>query len=80
MKPRTAYRAAVVLAGVGAVLTVLAAMGGMWLLAVCGVLSVSSGLVNVRNARRRGIGWHGPRTFRGLREMEGAERNRARER
>jgi hypothetical protein len=76
MKPRAAYRAAVVLAGLGAVLTILAALDKLWLVTACGVLSMISGLLNVRNARRRGIGWDGPRTFRELGEMEDAGSNR----
>src|SRR4051794_39843483 len=70
MKPRAAYRVAAVSVAVGAVLTVLAAFDGSWLLVLMGVLVVATGLVNLLNARRRGITWEGPKTFRELRALE----------
>lgn len=67
MKPGTAYRAAVVLAGLGAVLTILAALDEMWLLTACGVLSVTSGLQRTQrppSRNRLGRTAHVPRAAR----------------
>ena len=61
MKPRAAYRVAAVLAPLAGLMTVLAALDGMWLLAACGAIATTSGLSNILSARRRGISWKGLR-------------------
>jgi len=75
MKPRAAYRLSVVSIPVGIVLAVLTAFDGSWLLVPEGVLVGAVGAVNLVNARRRGISWNGPKTFRELRALE-AQRSR----
>ncbi|HWK25601.1 MAG TPA: hypothetical protein VNS09_03510 [Solirubrobacter sp.] len=70
MKPRIAYRLAVLMIPVAAALTIAAAVAGLWWVIPLGLLMGLNGVVNVRNARRRGAGWNGPATFRELRELE----------
>jgi uncharacterized membrane protein YdjX (TVP38/TMEM64 family) len=74
MKPHLAYRSAVALIPLGVLLLVLGALLGNWLGVASGTLATISGVVNLLAARRRGIGWHGPKTFRELRAMEDERR------
>jgi hypothetical protein len=74
MKPHLAYRATVVLVPLGALVTVLGAVDGNWLAVASGALITVSGVVNLGAARRRGIGWHGPKTFRELRAIDAKRR------
>ncbi|WP_147447565.1 hypothetical protein [Solirubrobacter pauli] len=50
--------------------TVLAAVDGLWLGALSGLLVTVSGVTSLRSARRRGISWNWPRSWRELREYE----------
>jgi membrane-bound ClpP family serine protease len=74
MKPHVAYRAAVVLIPLGVLLMVLEALLGSWLGVGTAAVLTAGGVVNLLAARRRGIGWHGPKTFRELRAMEAERR------
>jgi hypothetical protein len=74
MKPRVAYRLSAVLAPLAALLTLLAALNGAWLPTACAAVACAGGLVNLREARRRGMSWNGPRTFRELREVQARSR------
>ena len=74
MRPHHAYRAAAILSPLGALLIVGGALLGNWLAVANGALAMGCGVVNLVAARRQGIGWHGPKTFRELRAMEAKRR------
>jgi hypothetical protein len=70
MKPRLAYRLTVCLLPLAAVMVILGLLDGAWLVVACGAIAAAGALVNLRAARRRGINWNGPKTFRELRERQ----------
>jgi hypothetical protein len=74
VKPHLAYRATVALIPLGVLLAVAAALMSNWLGVASGVVILVTGVLHVLVARRRGIGWQGPRTFRELRAMEAKRR------
>ncbi len=68
MRPRTRYRLACILVPAAVIMAVVGALAGTWLV-VAGMALVAVGTVfNLRAMRRRGIDWHGPTTYRELRE------------
>lgn len=77
MRPRTGYRVGVVCVPLMLVLLVLALVEGLWLLAVVAALGIATMLVNLRQARRIGMHWNGPKTFRELRELQREHKNGA---
>src|SRR3954466_12928290 len=75
MKPRVRCRVLVVLAPLAVLVTILAAFDGAWLLAALGAVTTASSVVNLRDARRRGMSWNGPKTFRELRDAQAQSRD-----
>jgi hypothetical protein len=70
MRPRTNYRATVILLPLVGILAVVAVVTGNWLMVPAMLLVELSGALNLRAMRRRGIDWSGPATFRELRERQ----------
>jgi hypothetical protein len=70
MRPRTNYRATVILLAAAGILAVVGALTGNWLMVPAMLLVGLSGVLNLRAMHRRGINWSGPTTFRELRERQ----------
>jgi uncharacterized membrane protein YfcA len=70
VRPRTSYRATVLLLPFAAILAVVGAVTGNWLETAAMLFVELSGVLNLRVMRKRGIDWSGPTTFRELRERQ----------
>jgi hypothetical protein len=66
-----------VLIPLGTLMIVVEALLGSWLGVANGAVVTVCGVVNLVVARRRWIGWHGPKTFRELRAMEADRREQS---
>jgi hypothetical protein len=73
MRPRTGYRVVVIGGPILLLLCATALIEGSWLLAIVAALGCVNMLVQWRTLRARGVDWHGPATFRELRERERAD-------
>lgn len=66
MRPRTGYRVGVIALPIAAVFLVAELVTGAWLRALVAAIAITGTAYNLVQARRIGVNWHGPATFREL--------------
>jgi hypothetical protein len=70
MRPHLAFRLCAVFVPFGIALVVLSLAEQDWFPAVCLALGTGAMVNTLVALRRRGVSWHGPRTFREMRELD----------